>query len=70
MFSECHIATGMKQTEFSNKKFYKNKTLLKSTESKDGFGKISKCYEYILYSFALGSTKEKYIIVKKYEGIR
>lgn len=69
-FSECHFDTGMKQTEFNNKKFYKNKNLLKSTESKDAFGKISKCYEYILSSFTLGSSKEKDFIVKRCEGNR
>lgn len=69
-YSECHFDTGMKQTEFNDKKFYKNKTLLKSTESKDAFGKISKCDEYMLSSFNLGSSKEKDFFVKRCEGNR
>lgn len=67
---ECHIDTGMKQTELNNEEFYKKIAQIRTTESKDAFGKISKCSEYKVASLSLDSASEKDFFIKRCEGKR
>jgi hypothetical protein len=68
--NECHIDFGMKQTEYNQLTFYKRKKAVRSTESKDAFGKVSKCHEYKIAKLKLGQFSEDDFIIKRCEGKR